>query len=374
MAKRVQRTTYASVRQMERIDMLLAKEPEYISMITGAKSKTGKPKEVLSKAEKKHRILQNTRVKYAYSKDSKTIHDKDCPCVGAIKFDNLKVSKDYITTREQCPKCALMAYVRAGGDFTHINDYLKFFEKAQFNDKQVRTIFIDLKAKTNISSDVMTLRIDSINWKLKILEAGVYGLEISNDESFIKRWINVKEALYFLKNNDWKAKRAMMSCSSIKNRIRRWCNQGKRELCYVLRSIKKLKGGFSKKTVYYVDGDNDAEIRVAGIEKLQKKDIVKIFSSWDHGYFNNEYRQKKLISECECKIEFVNVMPGSNAVDFAIGLDAYSTYMKRPRWRIVFLSADKHFSIIKRQIDILSHGMANIYHLQMICQADRKGK
>lgn len=363
------RPTYASVGQMKNIDMLLSRQPEHISMITGAEKKIIKPSEC-GKNEIKRKMLDNPKVKYAYSKDSNVIHDKTCVHVNEIKLKNLKVSKEYIPTKNQCPECRLNAYIREGGDFPNRNEYLKFFRKVNFDEKHIRKLFIQLKAKTQIVENMMIIIIDNYLWKLRIIDDEEFGLELSNGEVVVGKWLNADEAIYFIEHKNWKHMNYIAACSNIRNKFKNWYRNYKRDIYRRLRLIEHKMNIVYKNSVYYVDGDNNPEKRIIGIEELSKRDVVKIFCANNNSHYSNYERREQLEEKCKCKIIFVSVIPGPNAVDFAIGIDAYGVYIKKPGRNIFLLSADKHFTVIKRQIDSLSHGRANVKHLGMICEAN----
>lgn len=363
--KRKERVKYANVREMDRIDMLLTKQPEHISMIYGAQVKEDKQPDI-GKKELKRRMLEGVNIKFAYSKDSKVIHDKACVHVNEIKLENLRVSKKYIVEKYPCPECRINTYIREGGDYLHKEEYLNFFKKAHFNQNHIRSLFISRNAKTQISGDVMYIKANNCLWKLRILDEEEYGLELSKGDYVIKKWISAKEAMYFIKHNNWNGLEHMMTNRTMSNRIKRRYKHFKHDMIRRVRKFGENFNGINKNAIYYVDGDNDPEKRVTGIEKLSRKDVVKIFCAANNSHYSDYNKREKLKNKCKGKVIFIPIAPGPDAVDFAIGIDAYGTYMKRPRSNIFLLSADKHFTVIKRQIDILSDGMANVRHIGMI--------
>ena len=369
MASQRRRTkvTYANIKQMERIEMLLAKPPEHISMITGVERKVVRQPEI-SKKEQKSKMLESSKVKYAYSKGSKIIHDKTCSHVEGIKLDNLRVSKEYIPTMSPCPECKINAYIREGGDFGHKSEYMSFFKRANFDERHIRGLFITVKAKTQISGDVMTIKTKDDIWTLRIIEEEEYGLELLKGDLVIRKWISAEEAIHFIKNRSWKSLDDMVARADFKNRVKRWYIYVKRDIYRKIRNFKRLNGCMRVKSVYYIDGDNDPERRILGIEDLSRHDVVKIFCANNNSHYSHYKRRESLQNRCKCKIKFIPVMPGPDAVDFAIGIDAYGTYMKKPRRNIFLLSGDKHFTVIKRQIDILSNGLASVRHISMISE------
>jgi len=144
----------------------------------------------------------------------------------------------------------------------------------------------------------------------------------------------------------------------IKNRLQRRIN--------VLKSIRYR---FVRNAVYYIDGDNNPLKRLVGIEKLPAGDIVKIFCAEDSSYFRDYKRREELKQRCSCSLKFIPVKPGPDAVDFAIGMDAYGVCLKDPGSRIYLLSSDRHFRVISQQLRAMTHNSNTVWHMETISDA-----
>jgi len=332
---------------------------------------------------KRHKILSDESVKYVYSNGSNILHDKSCRHVDAISNSNLCTSDRYLPAKRQCPDCALKAYIRAGGDVADKDDYISFFERVDIDENLIRHIFIVLKAKTSIFRNVMTLEVRGEKWKVKALDGDEMKVELlhSNFEVVgnervdydgyhsVKSAISINEAVAIMNDYSWQEHSVKVKVNErvkiFKERKQNFV-QAVRQKIYAMLGIGNMG---PKRTIYYVDGDNCPAQRIVGIENLGPKDMVKIFCAKNNSYFRDYRKREELKERCKCKVLFIPIKPGPDAVDFAIGMDAYGECQNNIRCRIYFISRDKHFDVIKNQIDVLTKKRAIVKHLETINEA-----
>ena len=104
----------------------------------------------------------------------------------------------------------------------------------------------------------------------------------------------------------------------------------------------------------YVDGDNSPGARTEGIEMLSERDTVKIFYALNSTFYSNEKNAEGLKENCRCKLEFIPVNPGNNAVDFAIVIQAVRDKEAGDITdALCMVSGDKHFRIVEQQLSAI---------------------
>ncbi len=333
MAKKRARDTYATVGQMNRIDQLLAMKPPEISVMTGEEK--FKPLQPETSDSGRHRILSNENVKYVYSKGGNTLHDKSCKYVAGITNHNFRVSNKYLPAKRQCPDCAIKAYIRAGGNAADKNDYMSFFERVGLNENMIRHIYIVMKAKTSIFTNVLTIEVRGEKWKIKahndkdiLVDLLHSNFEVKNNERVdsdgyhvVKADISMKEAINVMQNYAWKEHASKIKLSekleSVKCKRQTVIQVIRRKILSLL-GIGKIS---TKHAIYYVDGDNCPGERTKGIEELGARDIVKIFYAKNNTYYRSACKRRALKESSKCKVLLIPVNPDPDAVDFAIGID-----------------------------------------------------
>ena len=376
---KIKRTTAQDVEE------LLAGAPPKISMITGAKQKKEK-KTPAAEIMSRHRIMSDEKIKFIWSKDSDVIHDKNCEHARKIGLKNLCASETYLPKKRQCPFCREMAYIRASGEYADRYMYLRFFKRANIDEDMMRRLLIDNDVETQIFNNVLTVKLNGDTWKIKALDDEKYSVELLCNnfevrngirtvyEGFhrVKTGISIEEALDIMETYNWQEHSTALSLKRIVDKASAWSQRTKRNIRKRISVIKSFRNFVSKRAVYYVDGDNSPQERIIGIEKLTRRDRVKIFCASDGSYFHDPKRREELKEICDCRISFIPIKPGSNAVDFAIGMDAYYKCMSDPGCHIYLLSGDRHFTVIKQQIEAMAHKKTSVMHLNTIEQAYKK--
>ena len=381
MAKKRARTTYATVGQMNRIDQLLAMKPPEISIMTGEEKFKQLQLEISNRG--RHRILSDENVKYVYRKGGDTLHDKSCKHVDGIANHNLRVSDKYMPAKRQCPDCAIKAYIRAGGNVADKNDYMSFFERVGLDENMIRHIYIVMKAKTSIFMNVLSIEVRGEKWKIKALDGKDMhvdllhsNFEVKNNERIdfdgyhsVKTNISIKEALNVMQNYSWQEHATKIKLTEKLETVKlkkQAIIQAIRHKFLALLGVGKLG---TKRTIYYVDGDNCPGERIKGIEDLGSRDIVKIFHAKNNTYYLSARKRRALKESSKSKVLLIPINPGPDAVDFAIGMDAYAECMKNPMCHMYLISRDKHFGVIKEQIDSLTNNKAIVTHVETVGEA-----
>ena len=114
------------------------------------------------------------------------------------------------------------------------------------------------------------------------------------------------------------------------------------------------------KIVCLIDGDNNPPKGADGIELLNADDSVIVFYAANNPFYSKASNRQALQSLAVCKVEFIQVPPGKNSVDFAVAIEASKLYSGSRDARIYLLiSQDKHFDIIERQL-MRQHRSSNL--------------
>lgn len=351
--------SYASWNEMDRIEQLLAKEPPKISIIEGAAPR--KPGLVIQEKNMRlHEIRTDPSIKFVYGKNGETIHDKACPNLKGMDMKSLCTSDVFLMRLKPCQECFLKACIRAGGDVAELKRYQRFFDKVEIKDNLLRKIYLVHGMKSEILGDVLTLKHQQDTWKIRIKGKNKVGTqyvelmqknfrivdrkrEFTQGYHTIHRNMTMREAIGYIEGYVWrKPDDVPFSVKWNFARIRKW----------IKHRLTRIKD------VYYIDGDNMVQKRLAGIEKLTEESIVKIFSSNAADAYRSPRRQRKLRAKCQCQIEFHTVVNGKDATDFAIAMDITRELSHKRRWKkgrnYYLVSGDKHFDVISRQIDQLT--------------------
>lgn len=359
-AKRIQ---IYNAKAANRIDQLLSKEPEHISVMTGMNAGSEK---LVCKPQVgfRHKFMSDENVKFVYSKVTNVLHDKSCPHVKDMAEHNMVLSTEYQTDKRQCPDCRLKAYIRNSGDIADYDAYVDFFERTGINEDVVYDLFVRKQAKSSIFFSALTLHLGSDVWKIKLVDkfsGKVILLHNNSDEQDGEKPktegfhtvlfnVPVEEALTKIEMHNLTVLQQLIKkvaeVASIKNNLKKAKNLLNAIKGCVTEKIRQYKS----RTIYYVDGDNDPCKRIQGIERLSSRDRVKVFSAANNGYYNIQKHREELLNTCKCKVKFITVTPGDNAVDFAIAMDAYAQCKRRKYLRVYLISKDKHFDVINTQL------------------------
>ena len=108
-------------------------------------------------------LLDDVNNKYAYSKKSMILHDRECELVQYIKDGDFRMTAELDTSMTMCQKCYRKALIRSavGDDRKRLNLYVKAFEILGYSNKRLKTLFLDHGAKllrVDINSVTMILR------------------------------------------------------------------------------------------------------------------------------------------------------------------------------------------------------------------------
>lgn len=339
---------------VERMEELLSKEPPKISIMTGAKPPQKKDR--FGEPEFRHRIMSDAEVKYVYSSSLGVLHDKSCKCVDWEHEDQIRSSREFLPEMRLCPECRMKAYIRATGDMADYAMFIQLFHRIRLDETILRKLVIDHHAAMSVTKNVLTLQVAQDVWKLKAMDNREHQVKLLHHnlkrtggkgercENFriVSFGIAIEEVYKMIERYHW----------SKLQRLKNWLkeNVSPRKLARSMAQVWCRTKRSMMKSTFYVDGDNDPVKRIWGIERLSPRDTVKIFCARNHSYYKNPARREDLRSRCCCKVQFIPVPPGTNAVDFAIAMDAYGTCGKST-WNYVYLiSGDKHFDVIQEQL------------------------
>ena len=98
--------------------------------------------------------------------------------------------------------------------------------------------------------------------------------------------------------------------------------------------------------IIYLDGDNGPGSRTSGIAALGSQDMLYIYYSASNQHYRSAKRRSRLVEEARCPIKFIQTASTSNAVDFAISVDAAIACFTNVSEVVVLISEDKHFQTI----------------------------
>lgn len=376
---KLQRTT------AQDIEELLSTEPPKISMVTGSAVKSNNNSSSGVDPER-HKIMSDEKIKFVWSRESNVIHDKSCECVKKIGIKNLRTSGAYNIHKKQCPYCKEIAYIRAGGDFAQKDKYIEFFDRINMDEDLIERLFINDAAQTSIFDNMLTVTMRGETWKIKALEDRKARVELlfNNFEikdggriicdgfHRVKIGISIVEALEIMETYEWNEHRDNLVIKTKIDRVVISLRRIRGKLRKRIEIIKGFKNTIGEHAIYYVDGDNKPQERIVGIEHLSENDRVKIFCANNASYFHDCRRREELLEKCSCKVSFISIKAGADAVDFAIGMDAYNKCMTNPGQHIYLLSGDKHFTVIKQQIEAMAYKKTKIMHLNTIEQAYKR--
>ena len=373
MAKKTRKKQYAAVGQLARIDYLLsdAYEAPKLSVVTGEQKNTKTGKTVQEGTGyytelERHRLMSDTTIKYFYEKGSNIIHDKSCWQARQIPLEQLCTSEEYLPEMVQCPECMKKAYIRAGGKASELNEYLQFFRKADVNEELMRRLFIENQAETELAGNSLTIRMKDENWIWRITDERKHLVEMLHNQFKIhgkKRVlepgfytvfpnVHADKALLFMESYNWEGSRQKFSLVSFVKKTMTALALHRENLGKKLKMIRNAFSLQESRHVYYIDGDNCPCERMRGMELLAERDIVMIYHVRTGSYYTHQ-RRASIRDRYVCNVKFIPVNPGSNATDFAIGLDAYDTLLHHPKTKVHLISGDKHFDVITTQIKAL---------------------
>lgn len=334
-----------------RVEQLLSQEPPKISIMTGVASSSGSSGERSAAArqresEFRHRIMSDEKIGYVYRRDGKVIHEKTCGRAKEIPDGELAFSRELLPEMEVCPECGMKAYVRACGDATDYETYAQLFARLDLKTEQLRKLAMDGNASISATKNILTIQTGQDTWKLKSLDDPGHHLELlyrKNGAFYtVNSCVSVADALRTIEMYRWGSLRKALHAVRSKLPIGTIAQR-------ILNTWVRRKQSM-RKSVFYIDGDNDPRRRIAGIEHLSEKDAVKIFCAKNNSYYKDAERRTELRRKCACRLEFLSVESGPNAVDFAIAMDAYGTCARNPRIRVYLISGDKHFDTITKQL------------------------
>jgi len=138
-------------------------------------SKKDMKKEYRKKTEKKsHKVdeelealLADPKARFIVDLRDKRIHDKYCKAIIRIPAKKLMPSEQYRTDLWQCDYCAVDSYIKYGArDPLNLNAYKKFFEEIGISKGQLRFLYVNLEASTELKEDELIIYRGDDIWKI----------------------------------------------------------------------------------------------------------------------------------------------------------------------------------------------------------------
>lgn len=120
----------------------------------------------------RHRILSDEKVRYLYSRQKAVLHEKHCFRAREIADEDLEWAQEYVPGMEQCPECALDAYLWMGARDPEEKDvYQQLFARFRITEEQIRNMYVERKMITRVSRDALTVWYKDDTWRIKALPA-----------------------------------------------------------------------------------------------------------------------------------------------------------------------------------------------------------
>ncbi len=157
-------------KQYERVDYR-----DLLAELNGdQKNDSEKPSDEQSELKNKElfdRKISDKKVKYIVIDN--TIHYKTCRLVKGTSYEMLDFRGEYDKSYDQCPSCALSAYLHIGAeDPNNERNYREFFKSARFPFKCVRDMYLNQKCRTKLTDNTMYVKNRNDKWKIVLLPDG----------------------------------------------------------------------------------------------------------------------------------------------------------------------------------------------------------
>lgn len=122
---------------------------------------------------RKTELQEQQDMRYAYSREQRILHDRDCEWVAAIPAEAFEMTREIIPCMPRCKQCRRKAIIRSGmtGDWKRINAYVRFFDRAGLSDKQLSPLFRWKHAQIRlIAADEMQVWVNGDAWVIKLFD------------------------------------------------------------------------------------------------------------------------------------------------------------------------------------------------------------
>ena len=115
-------------------------------------------------------LMDNKKMRYAYSTIDLILHDRDCPHVAKILDCQFKMLSDYSHELKPCPVCRRKALIRAGirtDDAKKIAAYENVFQLFDTSTEDLYTLIIENKAQlSNVNLNSVNIKVREDQWVL----------------------------------------------------------------------------------------------------------------------------------------------------------------------------------------------------------------
>jgi len=119
---------------------------------------------------KRASLMGNPKMRYAYSLQDDTIHDRDCDAVKKIKDADFRMLSEFDLKRPTCKQCYRKALIRSsiGDDAKYINAYVRFFDRLNASTTDLNNLILNHKARlSDIDIDRVVLRVHDDRWMIR---------------------------------------------------------------------------------------------------------------------------------------------------------------------------------------------------------------
>lgn len=118
---------------------------------------------------KRASLLSNPKMRYAYSNNDDTIHDRDCEALKSIRDRDFRMLADFDVNRPICKQCYRKAVIRSGigDDAKYINAYVRLFDRLQATVTDLKELILEHGARLSaIDLDRVVIKVHDDRWMI----------------------------------------------------------------------------------------------------------------------------------------------------------------------------------------------------------------
>lgn len=142
------------------------------------------PPVVSDSKRRRDSLMSNQRMKFAISKASGLIHDRDCPLARKIKNGNYDMLETLPTNHKLCSQCQRMVYIRNGLAW-ELQKYAgaakKLLDRGYPLSPELKTLFFDARAEIyRVEQDSVYIKAKEDRWRIEPVRKNSYWLYHNN--------------------------------------------------------------------------------------------------------------------------------------------------------------------------------------------------
>ena len=150
-------------------------------------------------------LMDNQKMKFAYSEGAKKFHDRSCRLVGNIKDEKFRMSDTFPTEISPCPLCYRKSLIRAGVQ-PHESKLFEAYEKAlqmlKASTKAIHKLTIEHEGKfCGVGIGEVSFAVKDDKWCIKIEANGAFCLyhnsyyRIGDDDRLLRKDFHLQKIL-----------------------------------------------------------------------------------------------------------------------------------------------------------------------------------